>query len=140
MIRERNRLKIRHLQLRFSRAQIIRCIREKRFNDPDPVRLPNVSGDHVALAFHLLAQGHNLQTLRISIKQGLSSELLVYRYPFHSYRLLRVALSQIKSIKRLEWVNTADEILPHSPDPEHTETVRAAHDELKKLKQDMESG
>ena len=104
------------------------------------MRLPNVSGDHVALAFHLLAQGHNLRTLRILIKQGLSSELLAHRYFFWSYNLLRVALSQLECIKRLEWVNTADDILPPSPDPNYIETVDSARDELGKLKEDMESG
>ncbi|KAL2044215.1 hypothetical protein N7G274_002920 [Stereocaulon virgatum] len=86
-IGEKNRFKIRHLQLCLSHAQTIRCVREKRFNEPNPVRIPNIKG-----------------------------------------------------IKRLEWVNTADDILPPSPDPECIETVDSARDELRKLKEDMESG
>ena len=104
-IGEKNRLKIRRIQLRFSRDQSVRSITEGLFHEADGGQLHVTGGDLVAGALHLLSQGHNLQTLSIAFQKGLQDDNLAFKYFFRPNGLLREFLSRIKGIKQLEWAD-----------------------------------
>ena len=67
-IGQRNRLRIRHIQISFSGCQFARVLGE--VHDVDyPLKPAPVGGDLIEKALELLARGHNLDTFGVSFRQ-----------------------------------------------------------------------
>ncbi len=67
-IGEKNRLKIRHIHISFSKSQFAKVLGERHLVD-DPLKPSPVGGDLIERALRLLARGHNLNTFTVSFRQ-----------------------------------------------------------------------
>lgn len=104
-IGETNRLKLRHLHLRFTASMFTRYLDEGLFSG-NFSNLVRCGGDLLGNALKLLSKGQNLQTLEISfdrLKRLGNEARIAFRILFDEHGKMRKDLEANGGLKQLEW-------------------------------------
>ena len=145
-IGERNRLKIRHIELHFSSAQFTKCLGDSHYDSSGskPYKPDPVGGELVKKFFDLLSNGHNLKTLTVKIESHVyPKEALddTFSHLFDTAPLHRIktSLMGIQGIQKLDYVVLAN-YNPATPDTLPPMEVNNDHVGFMEVKTAMEHG